>query len=67
MYHTASVSNDTCYTANLRPLQFPSQYPTVNEVGVMPGHTIWASCQIRRTTGCARAGNAGDVFPATAG
>ena len=27
----------------------------------------WASCQIRKTAGCACAGNAGNVFPASAG
>ena len=27
----------------------------------------WASCQMREITGCACAGNAGNVFPATAG
>ena len=27
----------------------------------------WASCQIRKIEGCACAGNAGNVFPATAG
>ena len=28
---------------------------------------LWASCQMRKITGCACAGNAGNVFPATAG
>ena len=28
---------------------------------------LWASCQIRKIAGCACAGNAGNVFPATAG
>ena len=28
---------------------------------------VWASCQIRKIAGCAFAGNAGTVFPATAG
>ena len=28
---------------------------------------VWASYQIGKTTGCARAGNAGNGFPATAG
>ena len=27
----------------------------------------WASCQKRKIAGCTRAGNAGNVFPATAG
>ena len=30
-------------------------------------HVPWASCQIRKIAGCACAGNAGNVFPATAG
>ena len=29
--------------------------------------TVWASCQMRIITDCAWAGNAGNVFPATAG
>ena len=33
---------------------------------VMMGHTQWASYQIRKIAGCACAGNAGNVFPATA-
>ena len=28
---------------------------------------LWASCQIRKIAGCSCAGNAGNVFPATAG
>ena len=28
-------------------------------------YTLWASCQIRKFAGCACAGNAGNVFPAT--
>ena len=34
---------------------------------VSDGYLIWASCQIRKITGCACAGNAENVFPATAG
>ena len=34
----------------------------------LPAHTgAWASFQIRKIAGCACAGNAGNVFPATAG
>ena len=34
---------------------------------VSDGYLTWASCQIRKITGCACAGNAENVFPATAG
>ena len=34
---------------------------------IKPLLSQWASCQIRKFAGCACAGNAGNVFPATAG
>ena len=40
---------------------------TILEQNIMVDAWEWASCHIRKIVGCACAGNAGNVFPATAG